>query len=211
MSMPKALLLGCLIAWVCCFAQADNRINLSEEYKSQLISAHEVLALALASKPGLVKALTTTEGRWHSLEPILKINNGWEADEAMRAKITGNSLALEFRSLVQNPEYAISEILLTDGFGALVACFPAASDYWQGDEEKFYRTATMRQPYISAAQWDESTAVYSFFIAYPVPSEAHKPLKGVIILGLDVTQSYLSQMSLEDLLRLQVTEQQQPG
>ncbi len=92
--------------------------------------------------------------------------------------------------------------MLTDSFGALLAAYPITTDYWQGDEAKFIAPIKLAGVYISDSKWDESSKVYSFFVSIPISLDGE--FLGVLISGLDVSSEYIMDMSLQDLLQLDV-------
>ncbi|MFT5172306.1 MAG: hypothetical protein ACI8W7_000470 [Gammaproteobacteria bacterium] len=84
---------------------------------------------------------------------------------------------------------AISEAFLTDNQGANVAAYPATSDYWQGDEEKWSASfnAAKGKVFIGKLELDESTQIHAIQISAPV-IERGKTI-GVLVVG--VTLNYV--------------------
>jgi hypothetical protein len=78
------------------------------------------------------------------------------------------------------------EAFLTDKKGANVAAYPATSDYWQGDEEKF--TASFNDGrgkiFIGAVEYDESSNTHAAQVSVPVVDKG-KAI-GVLIVGVTV-------------------------
>ncbi len=89
----------------------------------------------------------------------------------------------------------VTEVLLTDKAGALVAMSRLSSDYWQGDEPKVQEIALetdrgverKRDMWISPIRYDASTARFQVMVSFPVPlNEPNNGREGVLVLGLDI-------------------------
>ena len=80
-----------------------------------------------------------------------------------------------------------SEAFLTDAQGANVAAYPATSDYWQGDEEKFTASFNGGQGkvFIGPIEMDESTQTNAVQIS--VPMEYNDETIGVLVIGVKVS------------------------
>jgi len=183
---------------------AAEHITLSDDYKNQLILVHQELAKTIASKPEVVKSVKRQSRKWSSLDEILQIDRAWAGNSKIQSPYSNNKLARYFREVIESPNYAVAEVLLIDGFGAIVSCTPVSTDFWQGDEDKFMQVMSSSQIYTSNSSWDQSSQAYSFFIGIPVMSKNNRNKAGVLVLGVDITVSYLSQMSLENLMKLEV-------
>lgn len=176
-------------------------IEPSEVYTHELVRLHEAELSSLAKSADLRKFLKKNRRQPASLKKIIDLDNVWMTDSDLRSSVLENSVALKFQSILDDERYGIVELMLTDGFGALRAARPAPTDYWQGDEEKFYSAVTLSQFYVSKAAWDESTQTNSFFISMPI--ESNGKFIGVLIAGLKITQEYMMQMPIEELIKLQ--------
>ena len=77
-----------------------------------------------------------------------------------------------------------NEIFLTDNQGANVTAYPATTDYWQGDEEKFIKSYNDGNGvvFVGPATFDKSTHVYAIQISVPVIYETKNI--GVLIAGI---------------------------
>ena len=84
---------------------------------------------------------------------------------------------------------SFNEAFLTDNQGANVAAFPATSDYWQGDEEKW--TASFHNGngilFIGPLETDQSTQTLAVQVSAPVFDRGRTI--GVLVVG--VTFTYL--------------------
>ena len=81
---------------------------------------------------------------------------------------------------------AIDEVFVTDNQGANVAAYPATSDYWQGDEEKW--TASFNDGdgvvFIGPLEQDESTNSAQVQISVPIFNQ--QQTIGVLVMGVSV-------------------------
>jgi hypothetical protein len=84
---------------------------------------------------------------------------------------------------------SFNEAFLTDNQGANVAAFPATSDYWQGDEDKWTNAFNDGdgRVYIGGLKLDESTNTVAAQVSAPVLDRG-KTI-GVLVVG--VTINYL--------------------
>ncbi|PSF07160.1 hypothetical protein C7H09_10200 [Marinobacter fuscus] len=92
----------------------------------------------------------------------------------------------------------VTEVLLTNESGAMVAMSQLSSDYWQGDENKFknlvmeteHGPKSRTSMLISPVDYDPSTGRYQLTVSFPVPlAEPNNGLLGVLIFGLDIEQA----------------------
>lgn len=80
----------------------------------------------------------------------------------------------------------ITEIIVTDLEGKLIAMSQVTSDFWQGDEEKVQRIQDGRSSYLSNIHYDNSTQQFQVQISYGIREKANHQLIGTLTLGLDV-------------------------
>ncbi|HLT12652.1 MAG TPA: transporter substrate-binding domain-containing protein [Marinobacter sp.] len=89
----------------------------------------------------------------------------------------------------------VTEVLVINNKGALVAMSQLSSDYWQGDEAKFQEIAVetdhglaQRAPiWISPIRYDASTSQFQVTVSVPLPlTEPNNGLEGVLSLGLAI-------------------------
>ncbi|MDF1780514.1 MAG: PDC sensor domain-containing protein [Alcanivoracaceae bacterium] len=178
----------------------SSSVTPSRTYTQELARAHEAHLLTLANSPNLRAFLEQKKEQTSSLKKILTFDKRWATDDELRSSVTDNTIARQFQRLLDDDRYGIAEIMLTDGFGSLLAARPEPSDYWQGDEEKFYAPVQSSDTYVSKAAWDESSRTNSFFISIPI--ESNGEFIGVLIAGLKITQEYMMHMPIEELFRL---------
>ncbi|OZB14742.1 MAG: hypothetical protein B7X58_07435, partial [Marinobacter sp. 34-60-7] len=89
----------------------------------------------------------------------------------------------------------VTEVLLTNNTGALVAMSQLSSDYWQGDEPKYQEIANpteygierKSEMWISPIRYDASTSQFQVIVSVPVPANSpDNGLDGVLVLGLAI-------------------------
>lgn len=181
-------------------ADGTSSVKPSETYTNELVRLHEAELLSLAGSPALHAFLEKNKSRPTSLKEIIDLDTRWMLDSELRNSITGNAVAKQFQRILDDERYGIVELMLTDGFGALLAGRPTPSDYWQGDEEKFYAPIKSAGIYATKAAWDESSHTNSLFISVPI--ESNGDFIGVLIAGIKITPEYMMQMPIEELNRL---------
>jgi hypothetical protein len=85
----------------------------------------------------------------------------------------------------------ISEIILTNDMGTVVAMSQLTSDYWQADEPKFREAIknTSGEPWISSIRYDRSTSRFQVTASFPVASRNQTSAAGVLVIGLDIGEA----------------------
>lgn len=182
--------------------------KMTADYRETLVEQHHAFLNALAQRESLVSLLGERAGCEASLHTIVQRDRHWPLNRSLRDSVLSHPVSLDFAELLEDDRFAIRELMLTDGYGALLAASPATSDYWQGDEDKFIRPVSTEAMVVSNASWDESSGVYSFFISLPLFEDGR--LLGVLIAGIDVSLEYYLSMPLEALTHLSLTEEPVP-
>ena len=188
-----------LLLPVCISAEAH--FVMSPEYKKALFISH-AKELQQTLKRNDVSLLLNASPSCSVIE-LLKKDQSWNTDSALQQQILGSPLAEYFKTLTEDNTYSFAEIMLTDANGALVAAYPKTSDYWQGDEQKFIYAAIHKKVFFSEPEWDESSGAYSFFVSIPVVE--NEQIIGVLISAMDVTSSYVFEMTLEELIEVSIS------
>ncbi|MDN4502344.1 PDC sensor domain-containing protein [Alteromonadaceae bacterium BrNp21-10] len=184
--------------------QAEASFVMSPEYKKALFVSHANVLQNTIKRDDVAQLLLNTLP--NSIIDLLKKDEEWQDNSQLQQQVLGNSLALYFKQLIADKNYSFAEIMLTDANGALVAAFPKTSDYWQGDEQKFVKPAISQKVHFSEPNWDESSKAYSFFVSIPVV-ENNKVI-GILISAMDVTSSYVFEMSLEELIEVSIATEE---
>ena len=153
------------------------------------ILAPRIEGLKFLTKNGmLLEAIRDQNRRQQSMEDIHKIDAEWKAGTSPLIKELQENKAGNFlKNIIIQQADVYSEAFLTDNQGANVAAYPATSDYWQGDEEKF--TASFNggdgKVFIGPVAFDESSNTNAVQIS--VPMEYNSQTIGVLVIGVKVS------------------------
>jgi len=144
--------------------------------------------------PMIISAVNTQNSEKMTITTIKKLDDKWKSSKQLtpfKLSLQNNEAGLYLKSIVEkNPN--INEAFLTDSQGANVASYPATSDYWQGNEEKWLASFNNGQGkiFIGPLKVDESTNVAAVQISAPVIDYLNdRKTIGVIVIG--VTVDYL--------------------
>lgn len=142
----------------------------------------------LASNRILRTAVEQQNAKGMSLEQIKDIDKSWSGSKELtpfklHLQETEAGTLLK-QSVLLNPQY--TELFLTDQRGANVAAYPATSDYWQGDEDKFTNAYNNGgRIFVGKQKFDESTKKVGVQVSVPVYSADNRVI-GVLVAGLVV-------------------------
>lgn len=123
-----------------------------------------------------------------SLEAIQKIDEEWKAGKSpLIEELQNNKVGAFLKNIIVQQSDVYTEAFVTDAKGANVAAYPATSDYWQGDEDKFIKAfaAGKGEVFIGAVEEDESTKQTAVQIS--VPMFYNKEAIGVLVIGVKVS------------------------
>lgn len=123
-----------------------------------------------------------------SLEAIQKIDEEWKAGKSpLIAELQNNKVGAFLKNIIVQQADVYSEAFVTDAKGANVAAYPATSDYWQGDEDKFTKAFVdgKGEIFIGDVEEDESTKQTAVQIS--VPMIYNKAAIGVLVIGVKVS------------------------
>jgi len=178
----------------------------STESHSSPTSSEQVMAIIekkvidlqwLASHPKIINAVRAQNDVELSQKDIEQRDSKWQTtDDNDEFKLSlQSSDAGSFLRHIVNSGKVYSEIFVTDKRGANVAAFPATSDYYQADEEKWQKAFSggEGQLYVGPAQYDDSTKVKAVQVSLPVLS--NDEVIGVLIAGIRLT--YLEYKALK--------------
>lgn len=158
-----------------------------EELKEVL--APRIEGLKFLTKNGmLLESIRQQNREGMSLDEIKKIDKEWIAGNSPLIKELQENKAGSFlKNIIIQQSDVYNEAFLTDAQGANVAAYPATSDYWQGDEEKF--TAAFNggkgKVFIGKMGMDASTNTNAVQIS--VPMEYNGDTIGVLVIGVKVS------------------------
>lgn len=184
----SALLLAALLAPG--LAAAQGEIDESELQELLRIKMRTVQHMAL--NPKLIAAVRRQNAEKLDLNSIKQRDNDWKANKNLtpfKRSLQENGAGKMLKRYVnRNP--SLNEAFLTDNQGANVAAFPATSDYWQGDEEKW--TASFNEGdgkvFLGPVERDESTNTLAVQVSAPLFHQGETI--GVLVVG--VTFDYLN-------------------
>lgn len=135
---------------------------------------------AAASQPAS-EVLADLDDRWRA-----ELKSG---DYNLIKQVVESPLSLKLRQEVGLQRGSISELIVTDRFGANVAASQPTSDYWQGDEIKFRSVVSSGyKTYFGPMQYDASTQKFQTQISAPILDEAGVFI-GLLVMGVDVERA----------------------
>jgi len=180
----KKLICFFLLIFVPVFAQAAmTQAELQELLKDRIDG------LQFLTRSALLLDAVRDQNRQHmTLDQIKKIDKEWIAGTSPLIKeLQENKVGKFLKNIIVQQSDTYSEVFLTDNQGANVACYPATSDYWQGDEEKFTDAFAGGKGaiYIGSAAYDDSSKTNSVQIS--VPMIYNKKAIGVLIIGVKLS------------------------
>ena len=179
---------------------SEQTLKMGAQHARQIVLSHKEKIIALANNQQILAFLKENSECQKSLTEIVTKDKEWPLSSALQRRITTNPVAQIFQSIIEDKNFNIAELMLVGGFGELIAAYPVPSDYWQGDEPKFYEPLKRQDVYVSSANWDFSTQSHSFFISLPIIENG--VIIGVLVAGLDVSLEYMMQLRLEDLIEI---------
>jgi Double sensory domain of two-component sensor kinase len=184
----SALFLAALLAPGLVAAQEE--IDQSELQELLRIKMRTVQHMAL--NPALIQAVRRQNAEHLDMNTIKQRDDEWKATKKLtplKRSLQENSAGQMLkRYVIRNP--SLNEAFLTDNQGANVAAYPATSDYWQGDEEKW--TASFNEGagklFLGPVERDESTNTLAVQVSAPLFHQGETI--GVLVVG--VTFDYLN-------------------
>lgn len=123
-----------------------------------------------------------------TLEDIHIIDQEWIAGTSPLIRALQENKAGAFlKNIIVQQSDVYSEAFITDNKGANVAAYPATSDYWQGDEDKFTRAFAngKGEVFIGDVEMDESSQ--SNAVQISVPMMYNNEAIGVLVIGVKVS------------------------
>ena len=170
---------------------ASAQADISAEQLQELLRVKIRTVQHMALNPTVIRATRRQNDERLALEEIKKRDEAWKSTKELtpfKRRLQHNEAGRFLKTQVSRNE-SFNEAFLTDNQGANVAAFPATSDYWQGDEEKWsesYRNGD-GVVYLGELELDESTNTYAVQISAPVYHLGRTI--GVLVVG--VTLDYL--------------------
>jgi hypothetical protein len=145
----------------------------------------------IALNPVIVRSVRRQNAQTVSAALIAERDEAWQASsetDEFKRSLQENKAGRLLKTHV-SASSSFNEAFLTDNKGANVAAFPATSDYFQGDEEKWSASFNGGdgRVFLGPLERDESTNVYAVQVSAPVLDKG-KTI-GVLVVG--VTLDYL--------------------
>lgn len=124
---------------------------------------------------------------------LIELENRWRNDDnALINSVLDNSCAKllkEFQSAERyNRRSLYMEIFVMDKLGNIIASTNKTSDYWQGDEAKFYEAFNNGQGknFVDKPSFDDSTQSYLIQVSLPINDPETKTTIGAITCGISM-------------------------
>ena len=185
-----ALILAALL--VPGLATAQEEVDIDRDELEQLLRTKMRTVQHMALNPTLIQAVRRQNAENTGINQIKQLDDDWKATKKLtpfKRSLQQNDAGQMLRRYVtRNP--SLNEAFLTDNQGANVAAFPATSDYWQGDEEKWSESFNEGngRMFLGPVERDESTNTMAVQISAPLFHQGETI--GVLVVG--VTFDYLS-------------------
>lgn len=180
-----------LVGFVALPAAAIAQEKISESELEALLRVKIRTVQHLALNPVLVRAVRQQNASGLTADEIKRRDESWTAAKELTPfKLSlQTSPAGDFLKAQVQRSPSFNEAFLTDNQGANVAAFPATSDYFQGDEEKWSAAFNGGDGriFIGPLERDESTNTVAAQISAPVMDRGRTI--GVLVVG--VTINYL--------------------
>lgn len=183
-----ALILTALLAPGLAVAQEEiDQAELQELLRTKVRTVQH-----MALNPVLIQAVRRQNAEKLDINSIKQRDDDWKASKNLtpfkRSLQENNAGKMLRRYVTRNP--FLNEAFLTDNQGANVAAFPATSDYWQGDEEKWTESFNegAGRIFVGPVERDESTNTVAVQVSAPLYHQGETI--GVLVVG--VTFDYLN-------------------
>ncbi|NIR32769.1 MAG: hypothetical protein GWN84_26420 [Gammaproteobacteria bacterium] len=171
----------------------QEEVEIGEQELRDLLHNKIRVVQHLALNPALLRDARRQNTTKLDLNEIKKRDEEWKNSDdlthfkrSLQDNVSGRLLK---RIVSSNPDF--NEAFLTDDQGANVAAYPATSDYWQGDEEKWSESFNGGEGrlFLGPLERDASTDTYAVQISAPI-FDGPETI-GVLVVG--VTLDYLSE------------------
>ncbi|BES72907.1 hypothetical protein RE428_39250 [Marinobacter nanhaiticus D15-8W] len=169
--------------------------QLDEKEAGEVLKQARALFANLQQQVNLEAALRSARNDY-TLAEILMIDQLWQqasvknpTDEALAITANPTSLALEHWQASHNGR--ITELMLIDHQGALVAMSRLTSDFWQGDESKFREVVANvdKGLFLSPVRFDASSRHFQVIASKSIFDDRSGELIGVVAIGLDIEKA----------------------
>jgi hypothetical protein len=144
----------------------------------------------VGAKSQIIEAVAAQNTFKLSDAEIQKRDQEWQASSEVTPfmkELQTNEAGRILRGFVERGSKTYTEGLLMDKRGALVAAYPAPSDYYQGEEDKFRSPFASGELYIGPIHFDHSTRAYVSDVCTPIFEEASSPI-GVLCMAVRLSK-----------------------
>lgn len=147
--------------------------------------------VTMAAKKSIVHAVEDHNSLGLVMDEILRRDKRWISShnrDAFKLELQENRSGVILKSMVLRNRAMYSEAFLTGNQGANVGAYPATSDYWQGDEDKFIIAFNKGngQLLITPVEFDNSSGTYAAQVAAPVVDDKGATI-GVLFVGIKLS------------------------
>ena len=172
---------------------AMSQAQLQEVIKDKIAGVKKMSSHSL-----IVKAVKEQNAKSITMADIKMRDTDWKASKELtpfKVSLQKTPVGYYLKRKVELNKSIYSEAFLTDNQGANVTAFPATSDYWQGDEDKWSKSFNSGNGkiYIGEVELDESSGSYATQISAPVISDG--VTIGVLVIGIKL--SYIEARNLK--------------
>mgnify|MGYP002700152325 FL=1 len=172
---------------------AMSQAQLQEVIKDKIAGVEKMSSHSL-----IVKAVKEQNAKNITMAEINKRDSEWKGSKDLtpfKISLQKTPVGYYLKRKVELNKAIYSEAFLTDNQGANVTAFPATSDYWQGDEDKWSKSFNSGDGkiYIGEVELDESSGSYATQISAPVKSGG--VTIGVLVVGIKL--SYIEARKLK--------------
>ena len=180
---------ACLVLGLATLAfPAFTQEDISESELEDLLRVKVRTVQHMALNPVVVRAVRQQNASGLSSEEITRRDKSWRASKELtpfKLSLQTSSAGRFLKGQVQRST-SFNEAFLTDNQGANVAAYPATSDYWQGDEDKWTNSFNDGEGriYIGPLERDESTNTVAAQVSAPVLDRG-KTI-GVLVVGITI-------------------------
>lgn len=176
----------------------NSSFDLDDEEISHILAIADDLFQELEERVPLAAAIAAGP-KISSLSEILNLDAQWQAlaprhYSEMARRVADQAASVAMSQWQEKHEPLVTEVMLTNSIGTLVAMSRLTSDFWQGDEPKFeeHIQGDARAVYVSPIRYDASTSRFQIIISKPVTTPGHWQPLGVLAIGLDAERALIS-------------------
>ena len=162
--------------------------SLSDE-EAKLLKSRIEKVQTVAAIPPLIEAVKLQNSKNIPLSDVVLLDKKWRAgDQDVINSVLETKISRILMQKIKHNVAIYSEAFLCDDLGANVAAYPATSDYWQGDEAKWFNVWTedgKGEVVVGDVEYDESSKVKTVQISVPVLDEGVSI--GVLVMGVKLS------------------------